>query len=201
MIGRLTGTVVVDSVDSVVIDVSGVGYEITVPLGAMGRAAKSADGNVVTLIIHTHVREDDISLYGFPTEIDRFAFRTLISVSNVGPRTALAVLGSMTAEELARAIERKDVGKLTAIPGIGKKTAERLVLELAGKLPVTPGTGAQPGVQVVPPRTAQADVLLGALTKMGYRPSEAERAIAQMSDLDHRPLAELLKEALALLAK
>lgn len=199
MIGRLVGKVVFDAVDAVVVDVGGVGYEITVPLGALGRAPKSADGNV-TLVIHTHVREDDISLYGFATDIDRFAFRTLISVSNVGPRTALAVLGSMTAEELARAIARKDVGKLTSIPGIGKKTAERLVLEIAGKLPVIAGE-PQPGIEVVPPRAAQADVLLGALTKMGYRPSEAERAIAQMNDIDGKPLADSLKEALALLAK
>jgi Holliday junction DNA helicase RuvA len=200
VIGRLVGKIVLDAVDSVVLDVSGVGYEITIPLGAMGRAPKSADGSV-TLIIHTHVREDDISLYGFANEIDRFAFRTLISVSNVGPRTALAVLGAMTAEELATAISRKDVGKLTSISGIGKKTAERLVLELAGKLPVT-AIGPKPDVEVVRPPAGQADVLLGALTKMGYRPSEAERAVSALGDrIDGRPLADSLKEALALLAK
>ncbi len=199
MIGRLVGTVVLDAVDSVIVDVGGVGYELTIPLGAMGRAPKSADGNV-TLVVHTHVREDDISLYGFASEIDRFAFRTLISVSNVGPRTALAVLGAMTAEELARAIAQKNVVKLMSIPGIGKKSAERLVLELAGKLPVTVGA-PQPGVQVAA-QPAQADVLMSALTKMGYRPSEAERAVSAMSErIDGRPLAESLKEALALLAK
>lgn len=200
MIGRLAGKVVLDAVDTIVLDVNGVGYEVTVPLGAMGRAAKSADGDV-TLVVHTHVREDDISLYGFPTEIDRFAFRTLISVSNVGPRTALAVLGAMTAEELATAIARKDVGKLTSISGIGKKTAERLVLELAGKLPVTTAVGPKPEPQVVKPPAGQADVLVGALTKMGYRPSEAERAVSQLADLQGRPIADALKEALALLAK
>jgi Holliday junction DNA helicase RuvA len=200
LIGRIAGKIVIDAVDTVVVDVNGVGYELTVPLGAIGRAPKAADGTV-TLIVHTHVREDDISLYGFANEIDRFAFRTLISVSNVGPRTALAVLGSMTAEELARAIAQKDVGKLTSIPGIGKKTAERLALELAGKLPVTAGA-PQPGVQVVPTAAGQAEVLLGALTKMGYRPSEAERAVSALGDrVDGRPLAESLKDALALLAK
>ena len=199
MIGRLVGKVVLDAVDTIVLDVNGVGYEVTVPLGAMGRAPKSADGDV-TLVVHTHVREDDISLYGFPTEIDRFAFRTLISVSNVGPRTALAVLGAMTAEELATAIARKDVGKLTSIPGIGKKTAERLVLELAGKLPIT-AVGPKPEPQIVKAPAGQADVLVGALTKMGYRPSEAERAVSQLADLQDRPIAEALKEALALLAK
>ena len=200
MIGRLVGKIVVDAVDSVVVDVSGVGYELTVPLGTLGRAPKTSDGDV-TLIVHTHVREDDISLYGFASEVDRFAFRTLISVSNVGPRTALAVLGAMTAEDLAHAIARKDVGKLTSIPGIGKKTAERLVLEIAGKLPIT-GIAQQPGVVVVARPAAEADVLLSALTKMGYRPSEAERALASMGNrIDGRPLAESLKEALALLAK
>jgi Holliday junction DNA helicase RuvA len=184
----------------VTLDVAGVGYELIVPLGTMGRARKNED--VVTLVVHTHVREDQITLFGFASEDDRVAFRTLIGVSNVGPRTALAVLGAMPSGDLANAIARKDVGKLTSIPGIGKKTAERLVLELEGKLAAGGPMAVAPVVK--PKRTSdpQSELLIGALTRMGYKPAEAERTAVALGDrVQNAPIADLVREALALLAK
>jgi holliday junction DNA helicase RuvA len=202
MIGRLTGKVVEEDDGTTVVDVRGVGYELVTPIGTIGRASTDLEGNV-TFFVHTHVREDQISLFGFATDGDRVAFRTLIGVSSVGPKTAIAVLSALPANELAQAIARKELGKLTSISGIGKKTAERLLLELKDKLaigPETPQRGA-------PPRTAKAssstpEVLARALVNMGYRPSEAERAIGELgANVDALPLPDLLKEALAVLSK
>jgi len=204
MIGRLTGRVVAEEPDSVVVDVQGVGYELTVPLGTLGRASRGESG-AVTLFVHTHAREDVLSLFGFASETDRVAFRTLIAVSNVGPKTAIAVLSILPAEELARTVAAKDVRKLTAIPGVGKKTAERLVLELEGKLQNLGGARAvlkaAPGVPAVAP-SRQAEVVTDALVRMGYRAAEAERAIASFSDrVETQPLEQSVREALAFLAK
>src|ERR1700759_156324 len=131
MIGRLTGRIVDEAPDGpLVVDVHGVGYEASAPLGALGRAGISRRSPTdplpeVVLFVHTVVREDAFLLYGFPQASDRAAFKALISVSNVGPKMALAVLSSMDANELAQTIARGHVAKLVAVPGIGKKTAER----------------------------------------------------------------------------
>jgi Holliday junction DNA helicase RuvA len=200
MIGRLTGTVVAQEADGVlVVDVGGVGYEVFAPLGTLGRAG--GDAGRVTLFVHTHVREDALLLYGFASEFERFAFRTLLGVSSVGPKTALAVLSALPASDLARAVAEKDVGRLTKVPGIGKKSAERLVLELRDKLPVT----GEPRAEVATPRPGRSrteELVVSALTNMGYRAAEAERAVASLgNELDARPVAELVREALAVLAK
>jgi Holliday junction DNA helicase RuvA len=205
VIGRLTGRVAAQEADgAIVVDVGGVGYEVFVPLGSAGRALDENDGRV-TLYVHTHVREEAFTLFGFATETDRAAFRTLIGVSNVGPKTALAVLSALPAGELARTIAQKDLGKLTRIPGIGKKTAERLVLELRDKLPVTTSDATSPAAGARGPGPSHAgarDLLLSALTRMGYRPSEADRAIDALADkVERDPLPDLVREALALLAK
>jgi Holliday junction DNA helicase RuvA len=205
MIGRLRGRVLSDEVEGVVLDVHGVGYEVTVPLGTLGRAPAN-DAGEVTLFVHTHVREDVFSLFGFATDTDRLAFRVLIGVSSVGPKTAIAVLSALPAGDLARAIAAKDVGKLTSIPGIGKKTAERLVLELRDKLPAsaavgTAKAGAGTGPGPVAP-SAHGELLLSALVRMGYKAQEAERAVSVMGGrAEELPLPEALREALALLAK
>ncbi|HEY1955542.1 MAG TPA: Holliday junction branch migration protein RuvA [Polyangiaceae bacterium] len=201
MIGRLTGRVVHEEPDAVVLDVQGVGYEITVPLGTLGRATRT-DAGLVTLFVHTHVREDALSLFGFASETDRIAFRTLIGVSNVGPKIAIAVLSQLPSEELARAVSRSDVARLTAIQGVGKKTAERLVLELKDKLQAKIGApaAASNAVQKIP--SGQGELLHDALVRMGYRPSEAERALAALADrVEGQPLGQSVREALALLAK
>lgn len=198
MIGRLTGRVISDEVDTVILDVRGVGYEVTVPLGTLGRAPKSNEET--TLFVHTHVREDALLLYGFASDADRNAFRTLIGVSNVGPKTALALLSALPADELARALAAKDVAGLTRIPGVGKKTAERLVLELKDKLLPLAGTAAQ--TPSSGPPLAGAEVLIGALVRMGFKPAEVDRAVASMgASATKAPLAEAVREALKLLAK
>lgn len=206
MIGRLTGRVTQEDDGNVVIDVSGVGYELVVPLGTIGRAKADEEGRS-TLFVHTHVREDIFSLFGFATEGDRVAFRTLISVSSVGPKTAIAVLSALPAPDLGRAIARKELSKLTSITGIGKKTAERLLLELKDKVPIlegaspriTPSAGEAP-ISVAPSSTG--DLLSRALVNMGYRQGEADRAVEQLAArIGEAPLPELLKEALAVLSK
>jgi len=204
MIGRLTGRVIAEEPDSVVLDVQGVGYELTVPLGTLGRAPRG-DSGAVTLFVHTHAREDTLSLFGFASEADRTAFRTLIGVSNVGPKTAIAVLSILPAEELAATVGAKDVRKLTAIPGVGKKTAERLVLELEGKVQKLGGRAplrAVAGGPVARPPSRQAEVVQDALVRMGYRAAEAERAVADVADrVETQPLEQSVREALAFLAK
>ncbi len=205
MIGRLSGRVVAQEPEgAIVVDVGGVGYELFAPVGAAGRAALDDDGRS-TFYVHTHAREDALTLFGFATETDRGAFRTLIGVSNVGPKTALAVLSALPSEELANVIAAKDLAKLTGIPGIGKKTAERLVLELRDRLARTPALLASTTGSRSPKEGGAAhprDLLVGALTRMGYRPAEAERAAAALaSRLGTDALPDLVREALAILAK
>ncbi len=204
MIGRLTGKVIAQEPDGgVVLDVGGVGYELAAPLGTLGRA-RVDDAGRVTLWVHTHVREDALALFGFADENERGAFRALIGVSNVGPKIAVAVLGALPSAELALAITRRDLSALTSISGIGKKIAERLLLELRDKLPVgIPATPPLPGSAATIPRGASGDEdrLRTALTGMGFRQAEADRAIATLGERVHAPLPELLREALGLLAK
>jgi Holliday junction DNA helicase RuvA len=208
MIGRLTGRVTQEDEGNVVVDVAGVGYELVVPLGTIGRAQTDAEGRA-TLFVHTHVREDILSLFGFATEGDRVAFRTLIGVSSVGPKTAIQVLSALPAPDLGQAIARKELTKLTRIPGIGKKTAERLLLELKDKVPILEAAGPRsaPGAPGSVPSAAlssssNGDMLSRALVNMGYRQAEADRAVEQLAArVGETPLPELLREALAMLSK
>jgi Holliday junction DNA helicase RuvA len=202
MIGRITGRVVAqESEGAVVVDVGGVGYELAVPLGTVGRA-RSDEAGRVTLWVHTHVREDALALFGFSDESERAAFRALLGVSNVGPKIAVAILGSLPAADLARAVARQDLGAFKGVPGVGKKIAERLLLELRDKLPVV--SSSVPAISASAGRaSANGDERLhGALTGMGFKPGEADRAIATLGPrLEGASLEELLREALALLAK
>ena len=206
MIGRLTGKVVdLETEHAALLDVGGVGYELLVPLGTLGRARAEADGRV-TLFVHTHMREDALTLYGFATDAERSAFRTLIGVSNVGPKIAMAVLSALPADELARAIAAKDVQRLTAISGVGKKTAERLVLELRDKLPTVvrpPGSSiAVPLATVARGSGTNAELLRSALANMSFRPAEIDRALAALeAEIESAALPQLIREALALLAR
>lgn len=205
MIGRLTGKVIEEDDGTTVVDVNGVGYELVTPIGTIGRAASDGEGRV-TLFVHTHVREDQLSLFGFASEGDRLAFRTLIGVSSVGPKTAIAVLSALPANELGQAIARKELGKLTSISGIGKKTAERLLLELKDKLPILQSAPARvptgPGAAAAPVAASTPELLARALVNMGYRQAEADRAIEQLGGkLADAPLPDLLRDALAILSK
>jgi Holliday junction DNA helicase RuvA len=182
-----------EATGGVVLDVHGVGYELLTPVGTVGRAR--TENGEVEVWVHTHVREDALDLFGFATETDRRVFRLLLGVPNVGPKTALGVLSAIPIEELARALERGDHARLGKIPGIGKKTAERLVLELKEKL-----RGLDHSAHEAPVGTTgtEADRLLSALVNMGYRAGEAERAVSALGPkLATEPLGNLLREALA----
>jgi Holliday junction DNA helicase RuvA len=195
MIGRLTGKVLAEEPGgAIVLDVSGVGYEVMAPVGTLGRAGSASD--LVTLHVHTHVREDALDLFGFATDAERRTFRLLIGVPNVGPKTALAVLSALPLPELSRAVRAGDLGRLTRVPGIGRKTAERLVLELKEKLSAP--DQAEPSPSPVAARSRDADRLVHALTNMGYRAAEAERAVQALgARVGSEPFTDLVREALA----
>ena len=192
MIGRLTGKIAEKGTENVLIDVGGVGYEVILPLSTL--AALPPDGASVTLYIHTHVREDDIRLFGFETRNDKTAFLTMLKVSGVGPKLALAILGALSGPELARVIAESDTRRLTAIPGIGKKSAERLILELSGKL--------KSEGESLPKQTAGVFAELGfALQNLGFKSAAVDRVIADIRGryAGDAPFEVLLREALGLL--
>lgn len=203
MLGWLRGRVIAEEPSGLILEVSGVGYELTAPVGTVGRAKTDAAGQV-ELWVHTHVREDALELFGFASELERRVFRLLVSVPNVGPKTAIGVLGALPIADLSRAISARDLGRLGKVPGIGKKTAERLVVELVDKLPalvphdVFDGSGKPVPSKVAAAGTSQ--LLLKALVNMGYRPNEAERAVEHLGKrVDSEPVSELLRAALAFL--
>lgn len=169
MIGRITGTLLEKTPPVVCIDVAGVGYEIDVPMSTLYDLPET--GAKVSLYTHLAVREDAHTLYGFLSAGERSAFRALIKVTGIGARTALAVLSGMTVEELASAITQQETGRLTRVPGIGKKTAERLLLELRGKL------GADLGQAGAGTPAAGRDDVLNALLSLGYSASESQKAL------------------------
>ena len=204
MIGRLTGRIVEDAGDgTVIVDVGGVGYELFVPLGTVGRLA--ADPAGVVMWVHTQPREDALQLFGFASRAERAVFRTLISISGIGPKIGVAILGALSVVELAEAVKRRQPQRLTAIPGVGKKTAERILLELKDKLLAPPPEGTA-GSGVPSRRGAaeggKAELLHGTLTRLGWRPAEADRAVASLAErLEDEPLDALVREALALLSR
>lgn len=201
MIGRLAGRIVDDGADGMlVVDVGGVGYEVMVPLGTVGRLV--ANDGIVTLFVHTHVREDALLLYGFASLEDRAAFRLLTGISAIGPKIAMSILGSLSLGDLAVAVTRGETARLTKIPGVGKKTAERIALELKDKLLGPKVALSMPNAAAIPAPTAKAELIHGALTRMGFRPAEAERAIASLgSRVESAPIGELVRDALAVLSK
>ena len=169
MIGRLHGKLIEKTPPQVLVDVGGVGYEVDVPMSTFCNLP--AEGSEITLLTHFIVREDAQLLYGFATAAERQTFRALIRISGVGPRIALAVLSGMSTQDLADAVEQGNATLLTRVPGIGKKTADRLVLELKGKLAgnaFAPAGGAA--------SAAQADIL-SALMALGYSEREAQARV------------------------
>jgi Holliday junction DNA helicase RuvA len=199
VIGRLTGKLGQEEPDGrLLVDVGGVGYEVSTPVGTARRASSGAEPGSVVLFIHTHVREDALELFGFASEADRQLFRLLISVQKVGPKLGLGLLSALSAEELVRAIGEGDLGRLCRVPGVGRKTAERLVLELRerAKLVLPPATAAPARPGDLPSR------LVGALVNMGYKSAEAERAVKSLGDtVEELPMAEALRAALATLTQ
>jgi Holliday junction DNA helicase RuvA len=197
MIGRLRGLLVAQEPDgSLLLDVHGVGYDVMTPAGTVGRARDTAGDEELILHVHTHVRQDGIELFGFASEAERRVFRLLIAVPNIGPKTALGALSALPLDQLTDAVEQGDVVRLSRVPGIGKRTAERLVVELRGKLPRPAREPARLGAGSLTDRNASR--LVSALTNMGYRASEAERAVRALGDrVRTEPLGELVRAALA----
>jgi holliday junction DNA helicase RuvA len=194
VIARLRGTLVEKTPTRLVIDVAGVGYDVLVPLSTFyGIGDAGAD---VTLRVHTHVREDVIALYGFGSAIEQDLFERLIGINGIGPKLALAVLSGIDAAELVRAIRSQDVGRLTKIPGIGKKTAERIGLELKDRLPASFQPAGSAVAQAAPADQLRDD-LLSALTNLGYQRAAAEKAVdAALKKTPDAPFEEQLRDIL-----
>jgi Holliday junction DNA helicase RuvA len=196
MIARLTGVVAEKSDGHAILDVNGVGYRVQ--LSAVSLATLPPAGERFSIRTYTHVREDALQLFGFATEEEEAVFHELIGVKNVGPRAAQNILSGIEARELARAVAEGDVGRLTKVPGVGKKTAERLVVELKEKLVALARAAA-------PRATAAAgplDQLEQALVGLGFKPAQATAAVESLRDdgrADGKSLDELLREALKLL--
>jgi len=194
MIGFLRGRIADKQPNTLIVDVQGVGYEVHVPLSTFYDAGEQ--GAEITLRIHTHVREDALQLYGFLTELERQLFERLISVSGIGPKLAIAVLSGMDSRDLLACVQRGDVARLTGIPGIGKKTAERIVLELRDRLAQLPGAAP---VDVAPVNGADRvrGDLLSALQNLGYHRPQAEKAVdATLQTMSEPTFEHALKAAL-----
>jgi len=190
VIGRIQGIVVEKNFPQVIVSVNGVGYEIDVPMSTFYPLPRT--GEEVTLLTHLVVREDAHLLYGFLTAGERAAFRQLLKISGVGPKVALSVLSGLSVDDLAAAVAAEDATRLTKIPGVGKKTAERLVLELRDKLPKVVPAGRSEAA------AANADVV-NALLGLGYNEREASAVVKQLpADL---LVADAIRQALKLLAK
>jgi len=203
VIGLLSGTLLAITPERALVDVGGVGYEVAIPLSTfyeLERAqAAGADGKV-RLFVHTHVREDQLALYGFATEQEKAIFERLIQVSGIGPRLAQVVLSGMAPEDLIAALAASDLARLTRIPGVGKKTAERMVVELRDKVAAL--------ARELPAATAAAagggsdEELVAALVNLGYKPAQAQAAVGEARKATPQAaFHELLRLALRRLAR
>jgi len=195
MIAFLTGRVLEKTPNRIVVDVNGVGYEVFIPLSTFYDIGD--EGAAVSVRVYTHVREEAIQLYGFLTNLERQMFERLISVSGIGPKLAVAVLSGLETRDLVAAVQRADIARLTTIPGVGKKTAERIVLELKDRLSqmaapssgdaASPASGAE---------RLRAD-LLSALQNLGYHRPDADRAVdALLKESADQTFEHALKDAL-----
>ena len=198
MIATLHGVLTEKNPSRLVIDVGGVGYEVNVPLSTF--YALGERGAEVDLRIHTHVRQETLSLFGFATRLEVDLFERLITISGVGPRLALAVLSGLEPPELLRAIQNSDIVRLQGIPGVGKKTAERISLELKDKLPAN---AIDEGVTTDPENDTEGirNAVMSALLNLGYHRSLAERAVNEVLTDKLGTFEEVLRQALRELAK
>ncbi len=192
MISRLTGRLVEKSPPAIVVDVQGVGYEVDVPMSTFYQLP--ATGPEVRLFTHLVVREDAHLLFGFATEPERQVFRQLLKITGIGTRTALALLSGLSVDELYAAVSQQDGARLTRVPGIGKKTAERLLLELKDKLSLAPGAAAAAGGAAPAGNDA-----LNALVALGYSDKEARAALGRLEP--GLAVPDAIRQALRLLSK
>jgi Holliday junction DNA helicase RuvA len=199
MIALLTGVIAHKSPDHIILDVHGVGYRVLIPFSTYYDLP--GEGGAASLHIHTSVREDAIQLYGFRTRLEKSFFQLLISVSGIGPKMARDILSNIQPGPLAQALSQGDVNKLSAIPGIGRKTAERLVLELkdkAGKLDLA----SLPAFEARDiPTEAVMDDVVSALLNLGYKEPQVRKALAGLDAAGGATVEELLKQALKILMK
>lgn len=197
MIGRLTGTIVEKHPPALLIDVRGVGYEVEAPMSTFYELP--AVGESVTLYTHLAIKDDAHSLYGFITRLERSLFRSLIRVSGIGPKLALTLLSGMRVDDFIRCIEHQDSGTLTRMPGVGKKTAERLVIEMRDRVRELGGSSASlpEGADNADGQDAggSAGDAISALVALGYRPSEAGRLVSRI-DTTGLPSEEIIRQAL-----
>lgn len=192
MIGRITGILAEKQPPHVLVDVGGIGYEIDVPMSTFYNLP--ANGERITLYTHLTIREDAHLLYGFGTDAERQAFRQLLKVSGIGAKTALSVLSGMSVTDLANAIAAQETGRITKVPGIGKKTAERLLLELRDKFSAAVATVSTAGA----PPSSEADIL-NALSALGYNDKEALWAVKQLTP--DASVSDGIRQALKFLSK
>jgi Holliday junction DNA helicase RuvA len=195
MIAHLRGKLLAKHPNQAIVEAGGVGYDVTISVPTFSDLP--AQGNEIALHIHTHVREDQISLYGFMRPAEKTLFEKLLIVSGIGPKLAITILSGMAAHEMTSAIRGNDVAKLTRIPGIGKKTAERMVLELRDKLPKSEAESTAPAT-ITP---VEEDVL-SALMNLGYQRPVAEKALASANrNGEHKSFEVIFREALSALSK
>jgi holliday junction DNA helicase RuvA len=193
MIAHLRGKLLAKHPNQAIVETGGVGYDLTISVPTFSDLP--GIGGEVALHVHTHVREDMIALYGFLLPAEKKLFEKLITVSGIGPKLAITILSGMAATEMVNAIRGNDIGRLTRIPGIGKKTAERMVLELRDKLPVE-----KPGeVAAAPTLTAVEEDVLSALMNLGYQRAAAEKALTSVSK--NGQFDAMFREALGALSK
>jgi holliday junction DNA helicase RuvA len=195
MIAHLRGKLLAKHPNQVIVETSGVGYDVTITVPTFSDLPET--GTEVALHIHTHVREDALALYGFLRSSEKVLFERLITVSGIGPKLAITILSGMPVDEMVRSIRGNDVARLTRIPGIGKKTAERMVLELRDKLPEA-GPAVAPTTSAITP--IEEDVL-SALLNLGYQRAAAERALGAASKNKAGSFDALFREVLATLTK
>jgi Holliday junction DNA helicase RuvA len=188
MIASLRGRLLPSTPGQAIVECNGVGYLVTISMNTF--AALPDAGHEVSLLIHTHVREDQLALFGFADATEKLMFEKLLSVNGVGPKLAIGILGGMRTLELASAIRGGDTVRLTRMPGVGKKTAERMVLELKDKLKEFAD------LPTARPRHALADDVLSALVNLGYQPLVAEKALEKLGARELRTFEELFRAAL-----
>ena len=198
MIARLRGRLVEKHPNRVVVDVQGVGYDVHVPLSTFYGLGEP--GSDVVFRVHTHVREDTFALFGFATLLELQLFQRLIGITGIGPRLALAVLSGIESADLVRAVRQGDVARLTGIPGVGKKTAERIGLELRDRLPA--GLDLEPdGPDLAVGEADMRADLLSALLNLGYHRSPAERAVSAALEAGDGTFEQTLRQALKEIAR
>lgn len=204
MIARLCGTLVDKQPGSAVVDVNGVGYQVSIPISTYGELGET--GSRVELHVHTHVREDALALFGFHTRFEKEVFTRLLAVSGIGPRTALAVLSGLGAQDLIEAVRERDIARLASVPGVGRKTAERMVVDLADRLdslPARTDVGGPGGED----RAAGPDVrqdLVSALVNLGYNvrvAADAAGRVLKSPRATPPPFHALLRETLKILSR